>query len=110
MGILVLILTVVFQLTVAAIGLFLLLLGLNGYSERQATPSLVLYIVLSLTSALALGAASPFAVKRLAKRTSLGSFGSSAIVVVAFSFIGMIVLFVGFFASFALAEILRTSR
>jgi hypothetical protein len=110
MGILVLILTVVFQLTAAVIGLFLLLLGLNGYSERQATPSLVLYIVLSLTSALALGAASPYAAKRLAKRTSLGSFGSSAIVVVAFSFIGMIVLFVGFFASFALAEILRASR
>lgn len=110
MGILVLILTVVFQLTAAAIGLFLLLLGLNGYSERQATPSLILYIVLSLTSAFALGAASPFAAKRLAKRTSLGSFGSSAIVVVAFSFIGVIVLFVGFFASFALAEVLRAGR
>ena len=110
MGILVLILTVVFQLTAAAIGLFLLLVGLNGYSERQATPGLILYIVLSLTSAFALGAASPFAAKRLAKRTSLGSFGSSAIVVVAFSIIGLIVLFVGFFASFALAEVLRAGR
>ena len=110
MGILVLILTVVFQLTAAAIGLFLLLVGLNGYSERQATPSLILYIILSLTSASALGAASPFASKRLAKRTSLGRFGSAAIIVVAFSFIGVIVLFVGFFASFALAEFLRASR
>ena len=110
MGILVLILTVVFQLTVAAIGLFLLFLGLNGYSERQATPSLIVYIILSLASACALGAVSPFALKRLAKRTSLGSFGSSAVVVVAFSFIGMIVLFVKFFASFALAEILRANR
>ena len=110
MGILVLILTVVFQLTAAAIGLFVLLVGLNGYSERQATPSLILYIILSLTSALALGAASPFAAKRLAKRTSVGRFSSSAIVVVGFSFIGVIVLFVGFFASFALAEILRANR
>ena len=110
MGRLVLILTVVFQLTAAAIGLFLLLVGLNGYSERQATPSLILYVVLSLASAFALGAASPFAAKRLAKRTSLGSFGSSAIIVVGFSFIGVIVLSVGFVASFALAEVLRTSR
>lgn len=110
MGILVLILTVVFQLTAAAIGLFVLLLGLNGYSERQATPSLILYIILSLGSACALSAVSPFAAKRLAKRTSLGRFGSSAIVVVGFSLIGVIVLFVGFFASFALAEILRANR
>ena len=107
MQILVLIFTVVFQLTAAAIGFFLLLVGLNGYSERQATPSLILYVILSLISAFALGAASPFAAKRLAKRTSLGSFGSSAIVIVAFSIIGVIVLFVGFFASFALAEVLR---
>lgn len=109
MGTLVLILTVVLQLTASAIGLFLLLLGLNGYSERQATPSLILYITLSLTSSFALGAASAFAAKRLAKRTSLGSFGASAIAVVAFSIIGVVVLFVGFFASFALAEILRAN-
>ena len=106
MGILVFIFIVVVQLTMAAIGLFLLLVGLNGYSERQATPSLILYITLSLTSALALGAASPFVVKRLAKRTSFGTFGSSAIVVVAFSLIGVIVLFVGFLASFVLVEVL----
>lgn len=110
MAILASILTVVFQLTAAAIGLFILLLGLNGFSERQATPSLILYIALSLTSSFALGAASPFTAKRLAKRTSVGSFGASAIVVVAFCVIGAAVLFVGFFAAFALAEILRANR
>lgn len=110
MGIIVFISTAVIQLTAAAIGLFLLLLGLNGYSERQAMPGLILYIALSLTSASALGAASPFAAKRLAQRTSLGRFGSSAIVVVAFSIIGVIVLFVGFVASIALAEVMRAGR
>lgn len=103
----VLILTVVFQLTAAAVGFFVLLLGLNGYSERQATPGIILYIALSLISSLALGIASSFAAKRLAGITPLGSFGAAGIVVVAFCIIGVLVLFAGLVASFALAEILR---
>jgi hypothetical protein len=110
MRILVFILIFVFQLTAAAIGLFVLLLGLNGYSERQSTPSIILYITLSLTSSFALGAVSPFAAKRLAKGISLGSFGASAIVVVAFSIIGGLVLLAGLFASVALAELLSANR
>ena len=107
MGIIVLILIVVFQLAAAAVGFFVLLVGLNGYSERQATPGLILYIALSLISAFGLGAAGPFAVKRLANGTSLGRFGASAIVVVVFCIIGVVVLFAGFVASVALAEVLR---
>ena len=101
------ILIVVFQLAAAAIGFFVLLVGLNGYSERQATPGLVLYIALGLSSAFGLGAASPFAAKRLANGTSLGRFGASAIVVVVFCIIGVAILFAGFVASVALAEVLR---
>jgi hypothetical protein len=107
MAILALILIVVFQLAAAAIGFFVLLVGLNGYSERQATPGLILYIALSLTSSFALGAGSPFAAKRLARSKSLGRFGASAIVVVVFCIIGVAILFAGFVASLALAEVLR---
>lgn len=110
MRLIVLILTVVIQLAVAVVGLFILLLGLNGFSEREATPALILYIALSLTSSFTLGASSPFAAKGLAKRTSIGSFGASTIVVVTFCILGVVVLFGVAFASFALAEILRVNR
>lgn len=110
MRILVFIVTVVFLLISSVVGFFVLLLGLNGYSEQQATPSLILYIALSLALALGLGGGSPFVAKRLAERTSLGNFGASAIVVTAFCIIGVLILIAGFFASFVLAEVVRSTR
>ena len=110
MRVIVLILTVVFLLTASAVGFFVLLLGLNGYSEKQAMPSLILYFALCLASALGLGGVSPFVTKRLVEKTSLGSFGASAIVVSTFSIIGVVILIGGLFASFVLAEIVRGMR
>jgi hypothetical protein len=42
----------VVQLVAAVFGFFILLIGLNGFSERQATPSLIFYIVLSVVTVL----------------------------------------------------------
>lgn len=107
MKILVFILTGLIQLTGAAVGLFLLLVGMNGYSERQAMPSLVFYVALSVATALGLAGGSPFVAKRLAARSSIGSFGASAIVVTSSAILGVAILVALFFASFLLAEILR---
>ena len=110
MRILVFIFTILIQLTAAVVGLVLLLVGMNGYSERQATPSLVFYVVLSLATALMLAGGSPFAAKRLATRLSIGKFGASAIVVTSSSILGGSIIVVLFFASFLLAEVLRRMR
>jgi len=107
MRIIVFFITVVIQLAAAAFMFLILLLGMNGYSERQATPSLIFYIALSVMSALGLGGASAFAAKRLAERTSLGGLGASAISVICSAIIGAVILIAGFFAALVLAEIVR---
>lgn len=107
MKILVFILTALIQLTAASVGLFLLLVGMNGYSEQQAMPSLVFYAALSLATALVLAAGSPFAAKRLAAKPSIGKFGASAIAITSSSILGVAMVVVLFFLSFLLAEILR---
>ena len=95
------------QLVFAACGFFLLLLGLNGFSGKQAEPALFLYIVAALASAFGLGAASAFAAPKLAAKTSLGNFLAAAITVVCSAFIGGLVLMIGFFIAVLLADLLR---
>lgn len=107
MRIIVFIITAVIQLAAAAFGFFVLLLGMNGYSEKQATPSLILYIALSVVSALGLGGASAFAAKRLVERKSFSSLWASATAILGSSIIGALILVVGFFAAIVLAEIIR---
>jgi len=107
MKVIVFILTALIQLAVATLGFFMLLLGLNGYNEKDASPSLIMYIVLALASAVGLGLASVYTTKRLSE-TSLGSFGAAAIAVVSFAVVGGAILIVGWFAALFLAEIVRT--
>lgn len=107
MRIIVFILTALIQLAAAAAGFLLLLLGMNGYSERHAAPGLILYIALGLGSALGLGLASAFVVKRLVERRSLGGLAASTIAVLGFSVLGGLILFVSFFAAIVVAEVMR---
>lgn len=107
MRIIVFLLSALLQLAAAAFGFLILLLGMNGYSESQATPSLILYIALGLLSTLGLGGASAFAARRLVERTSLGGLGASAITVFCSAIIGVVILLGGFVAAFLLAEIVR---
>jgi hypothetical protein len=110
MRIIVFVLNAVIQLAAAAVGFLLLLLGLNGFSERQSNPSLLLYIVLGVGSSTGLGVASAFAAKWLAGKQSLGGFGASAVAVVAVALVGVIILVVGFFAALFIAEAMRGAR
>lgn len=105
--IIVFILTAVIQLAASAAGLLLLLLGMNGYSERQATPGLILYVALGIGSALGLGIASTFVVKRLVERRAFGSLVASATSIIGLAVLGGLILVVSFFAAIALAEIMR---
>ncbi len=110
MRIIVFLLNGVIQLALAAAGFLVLLLGMNGYSEDQATPSLLLYIVVGLGSAVVLGFVSGFVAKRLVERRSLGSLAASAIAVVSFSIIGVIILVATAFGAIVLAEVMRGMR
>ncbi|MGI8674451.1 MAG: hypothetical protein ACR2KD_04045 [Thermoleophilaceae bacterium] len=108
MTLIVFLLTAVIQLVVAALGFFMLLLGLNGYSEADATPGIVFYFAVSLLCAFGLGAASAVAAKRLAANASLGRLGALAIAVSGFSLAGVVVLSLGWGAALTLAEVART--
>jgi hypothetical protein len=110
MRIIVFVISAVIQLAASAVGFLLLLLGLNGFGERQANPSLLFYIVLGVGSSAGLGVASAFAAKWLAGKRSLGGFGASAVSVVVFALVGVVVLVVGFFASLFIAEAMRGRR
>jgi hypothetical protein len=110
MRIIVFILTAVIQLAFAAAGFLLLLLGMNGYSERQATPGLLLYIVLGLGSAIGLGFGSSFVAKRLVEKRSFGSLAASATAVISVSILGGLILVAAFVAAIVLAEIMRGMR
>lgn len=91
MRIIVFIITAVIQLAAATVGLVTLLLALNGFSEAQATPGLILFIVIGLGSAIGLGVASAFVAKRLVEKKSLGSIAAAAIAVVGLSVLGMLI-------------------
>ncbi|MBA3631403.1 MAG: hypothetical protein H0W58_01115 [Acidobacteria bacterium] len=108
MKIIVFIITALIQAAGATFGFFVLLLGLNGYNETDATPSLVFYIALASLNALGLGAASAYTAKRLAENPSLGKFGALAIAIISFAILGIFILFAGWVAALFLAETIRT--
>ncbi|HEV7889411.1 MAG TPA: hypothetical protein VGP08_02170 [Pyrinomonadaceae bacterium] len=110
MRIIVFVLNAVIQLAAAAVGFLLLLLGLNGFSERQSNPSLLFYILLSVRRAVGLGVASAFASKWLAQKKSMGGLGASAIAVPVFAAVGVLILVVGFFVALFIASAMRGSR
>ncbi|HVF66126.1 MAG TPA: hypothetical protein VM914_00580 [Pyrinomonadaceae bacterium] len=110
MRIIVFVINAVVQLAAAAVGFFLLLLGLNGFSERQANPGLLFYIVLGVASAVGLGVASAFAAKWLTQRRSMGALGASAIAVPVFAVVGVLILIVGIFVAALIASAMRGGR
>ena len=110
MRVIVFILTAVIQLAVAAAGGLLLLLGMNGYNERDAEPGLYLYAALGLVSVLGLGLASAYAAGWLVERRSFGRAGAAATAVLGSAALGGLIVVVSFFAAIVLAEITRGSR
>ena len=106
MKIIVFILIVVIQLLAAALAFFMLLVGLNGFSEKDAALSLYMFIILALASAAGLGLASFYATKWLSE-TSIGVFGGAAVAVAGFSIVGWVILIIGWFTALFLADIMR---
>lgn len=107
MRIIVFIVTALIQVGFAVIGHLILLLGLNGYSEKQATPGLAFFFFLSVASALGLGGASAFAAKWLVEKKSFGRFAAAATSIGGFSAAGAVILAAGFFVALILAEVMR---
>jgi len=110
MRVVVFVINALIQLAAAAVGLLMLLLGLNGFSERQATPGLLFYIVSSVVSAAGIGVASALTAQRLAQKSSFGNLGGSLTAVLIFSAVGVLVLAVGFFAAVIIASAMRGAR
>lgn len=110
MRIIVFIITAAIQLGVAAITFFMLLLGLNGFSESESTPGLIFFIALGFISVVGLGGASAFAARWLVEKKSFGNFGAAAASIVGFSILGTVVLFAGFLVAVLLATFLREWR
>ena len=110
MRIIVFILTAILELAAGVFGFFVLLLGLNGYSERQATPGLIFYIVFCLAGSLSISFLGTIAAKTVVKKGWLGKPGAAIISIVFTSIIGVLLVIVALFLGFIIAEFLRRTR
>ena len=102
------IITALVQLVVAVSGFFFLLLGLNGFSEPDATPSLIVYVVVSGLTVFGDGALGLFIGSLLSRRMGAGS----AYVVgnVLAVLLGVVVLIATLFGCFLLASMVHDAR
>lgn len=109
MRIIVFVITAILQSLAGVFGLFILLIILNGYSERHTTPGMILYLAVGLLSVFSLSIGSAFFAKRLVDRKRLGVIGASLTSTVVSSIIGLVILFAGLCGAAVLAEVLRKS-
>jgi hypothetical protein len=86
---------------------FFLIIGLNGYSEQQATPGLILYIVWALFFSLAAAVLSVLTAKYLINKKSFSAIAAVAIAAPIFIIVGGVANFLGIFAAVFLIEGLR---
>ncbi|HSK70771.1 MAG TPA: hypothetical protein VK892_03680 [Pyrinomonadaceae bacterium] len=100
-------LTATANLGIGIILFFFLIIALNGYSESQATPGLILFIVWILFFSLAAAVFSFFTVTFLTKKKSFSPFAAAVFSTIGFVFIGGILDFIGIFAAIGLIEVLR---
>jgi len=107
MTILVFLITSAVQLLLAGFGFFILLLLLNGYSERFATPGIISYLLISLIIAIGLGWFAAFIAKKIVSRKRLGSLAAGSLSTIGFSMLGGIFLVATLFLSVGIAELFR---
>ncbi|MDQ3801574.1 MAG: hypothetical protein M3384_19300 [Acidobacteriota bacterium] len=86
---------------------FALIMSLNGFSESQAMPGLVLFIVWSVVFSIITGVLSIFLANYLATKQALNKFVSALISILAFILVGGILSVVGFFAAVFLVSAMR---
>ncbi len=97
--------TAIVEFAAAIFGLFVLLLGLNGYSESQATPSLIFYIVVCVVSTLALSFLGTLAAKAIVKKGWLRKLWAAVVSIVLTSTVGVVLVVVGVFLAFILLNL-----
>ncbi len=102
--------TAIIDLAVAIFGFFILLIGLNGFSERQATASLIFYIVFCLTSLLILSFLGTLIAKAFVEKGWMNKAWAAIVSILSTSIVSGLLVIVAVFAGFALAEFLRTHR
>jgi hypothetical protein len=107
MQILNVLITALFNIGIAFVLFFFLIIALNGYSERQATPGLILYIVWALFFSLLAAVLSVLTAKYLIGKKSFGSISAVAIASPIFIIVGGIISFLGTIAAVVLIEALR---
>ncbi|HLM58921.1 MAG TPA: hypothetical protein VK422_22650 [Pyrinomonadaceae bacterium] len=110
MRIIVFIVVAAVQLAAAAFVFLILIMGMNGFSERDANPGLLFYIVLALASSAGLGLAGAMFAKWLTASRGMGGLGAAAIAVVSSSTVGLVVLGVAFFGAMMVTSIMHGSR
>ena len=110
MRVTVFLITAILDLALAIFGLFILLLGLNGFSERQATPTLIFYIIFCLTSLIILSYLGTLVAKAFVDRGWMNKVWAAIVSVLSTSIISGLLVIVAVFAGFALAEFLRTHK
>ena len=94
MSVIAFILTALILGAAAFLGFFMLLMGLNGFSESDAQPGIIFYIVAAILDGLIMSSLAAFVTIQLVKKKSLNSIGAAAISTVSFSVIGGAILFV----------------
>lgn len=99
--------TAIINIGIACVVGFFLLIILNGFSDSQANPGLILYVAWTLLTALIAAALSVLAAKYLIGKKSFRPFSAIAISAPIFIIVGGIVSVVGMFAAVILIEALR---
>ena len=86
---------------------FFLLLGLNGYSEKQAMPGLIIFVAWVTLVSLLSGVLSVFATDFLVNKKAINFWISLLISVLVFVVGGAVINVVGWFVSLFVTEALR---
>ena len=102
-----LLMTAILNGIIGAILFFFLLIAMNGFSERQATPVLILFIVWIFLTSVITGVLSFLTTKYLINKKSLSAIVSGLMAVVMFVIGGGVLNIIGFFGAILLATALR---
>lgn len=99
--------TAIINIGIACVLFIFLLIVLNGFSESQADPGLILYVAWALLTALIAATLSVLTAKYLIGKKSFKPFSAIAISSPIFIIVGGAASFVGIFAAVLLIETLR---
>ena len=110
MTVIVFILTAVIQAAVSAAGVFMLILGMNGFHERDAKPGLLVYVLLGVATTLVLAVVSALAANGLVKKKAMGRLAAGALSVFGFSAAGAVIMIVGFFVALLIASAMHDMK